>query len=35
MQDTPVGPEEEDGLHEHYRIEASAGQVPLLSLIHI
>ena len=29
MQETPIGPEEEDGLHEHYRIEASAGQVPL------
>ena len=29
MQDTPIGPEEEDGLHEHYRIEASGGQVPL------
>ena len=29
MQETPIGPEEEDGLHEHYRIESSAGQVPL------
>lgn len=28
MQETPIGPEE-DGLHEHHRIVASSGQVPL------
>ncbi len=27
--DTQIGPEQEDGLHEHFRFEATAGQVPL------